>query len=311
MTAAAAAARAADRLTDEVGDHRPWTALAVVVAGGLVEGSALGGLQAWALAPRLSVQDRARWTVSTVVIAGLGWAAASVPSVLAGDDGSAGPPVVLVLAGAAALGAVMGGVLGLGQSSALTGFPHGRRWIGFSAVAWVPTMTVIFAGATTPDASWSTPAVVALGTATGVAAGLVLGLVSGALLPSLDGPPPHNRLVLAVLVHRPHGRTARSLLGLRLRGSRTGAVIRLPVRYASSPRGLVVMPGRADSKRWWRNLAAQPDVQFLHGGRWAPARARVLRPGDLAYDGAREAYATRWPRTRIDRNQVLVVVSPE
>jgi hypothetical protein len=39
-------------------------------------------------------------------------------------------------------------------------------------------MVVIFAGATLPDATWSTPAVIAIGVITGLLAGAVLGTVS-------------------------------------------------------------------------------------------------------------------------------------
>jgi len=186
MTAAAAAARAADAVV-----ARPdrWattgTALAIVVAGGLVEGLALGGAQSGQLRRRLPDLRRSRYVLSTVLVAGLGWAAASTPAVLAPDDGSgAAPPLPLVLLGAAGIGLVMGPVLGAVQGLAMRGAAaRPMRWVVANTCAWPPAMVVIFLGATSAGASWPTWGVVALGAATGAAAGTVLGLVTAAFLP--------------------------------------------------------------------------------------------------------------------------------
>ena len=124
MTAAAAAARAADAL-----DVRP-VALAVVVAGGLVEGTALGLAQSGVLAARLPALRRGAFTWATVLVAGLGWAAASAPAVLWGDDSGAAPPLLVVLLGAAGIGLVMGPVLGGAQALALPGGGPGPVALG-------------------------------------------------------------------------------------------------------------------------------------------------------------------------------------
>lgn len=184
MTAAAAAARASFALVGEPSTPSDMaTALTLTVAGGLVEGLALGGAQAAGLAHVLPARARARWVAVTVTVAGIGWAAASAPAVLAGpsEDGAA-PPLPLVLVGAGALGTVMGAALGAAQATVLRPHvPHPGRWVVASAAGWGPAMAVLFAGATTPNADWPAPAVVALGTLTGVAAGSALGLVSGPL----------------------------------------------------------------------------------------------------------------------------------
>lgn len=178
MTAAAAAARAADAL-----DVRP-VALAVVVAGGLVEGTALGLAQSGVLAARLPALRRGAFTWATVLVAGLGWAAASAPAVLLGDDSGAAPPLLVVLLGAAGIGLVLGPVLGGAQALALRGAARAPlRWVLANTLAWPPVMIVIFFGATTPSASWSVPSVVLLGALTGAAAGTLLGLVTRPLLP--------------------------------------------------------------------------------------------------------------------------------
>jgi hypothetical protein len=191
MTAAAAAAKTSQALVGEPATpSQVAVSLALVVGGGLVEGVALGSLQAAGLVrvvPRLS---RRRWLFVTTAIAGLGWAAASAPAALSGsDDGSSAPPLFLVLAGATMLGAVMGALLGVAQASVLRAHVrHPWRWVIASAAAWAPAMAVIFLGATAPGADWPALTVAALGTVTGLAAGTVLGLVSGSLLPTLDGP---------------------------------------------------------------------------------------------------------------------------
>ena len=54
---------------------------------------------------------RRRFLALTAIVAGLGWAAASAPSVLSTEDG-ASPPLGLIAVGAAALGVAMGAALG-------------------------------------------------------------------------------------------------------------------------------------------------------------------------------------------------------
>lgn len=65
------------------------------------------------------------------------------------------------------------------------------------------TLTLVVAGGLieglAPEAEWSVPAVVALGTATGLVAGAVLGLVSWWFLDTLDGPAAYNLFVLRLL----------------------------------------------------------------------------------------------------------------
>ena len=87
MAAAAVAAKAGSA----PGVHAA-AALALVVGGGLVEGIALGVAQATGLRGLLPKSARRAWVLVTVVVAGLGWAGASAPAVLA-PDGGPEPPV--------------------------------------------------------------------------------------------------------------------------------------------------------------------------------------------------------------------------
>lgn len=191
MSAAAGAARGAEVIAGPTpsGTAAAW-ALAVVVAGGLVEGLALGLLQGRVLRGWLVTFRHVRWVVVTVLVAGLGWAIASAPSVLSGDEAGPEPSRALVLLGAAGIGIVMGLALGGAQALVLRGaVARPGRWVAASALGWTPAMVVIFAGATTPQPGWSTVAVVVTGTVTGVGAGALLGLITGAFLPSLTSPP--------------------------------------------------------------------------------------------------------------------------
>jgi hypothetical protein len=164
-----------------------------------------------------------------------------------------------------------------------------------NVLAWGAAMPVIVAGAMSPTDGWSLPAVVPSGTVTGAVAGAVLGLVSGWFLPSRTGPSPHNRVVLAVLASPAHRLLDRSLVGLRVRGVVSGIEFSLPAQYARADIGLVVVPGHAERKRWWRNLRRPAPVEVLVAGRWRPGTAQVLRPGDERYDAV-ATYRRRWRR---------------
>jgi hypothetical protein len=178
ITAAAGAARLATWLSD-VHDATPAVALGVVVAGGLVEGTALGLLQARVLRAGLAPSAARRWAVATVLVAGLAWAAGSAPATLAADDGGSPPAVPWVILGAAALGAVTGALLGLAQAAVVSHcVEHPWRWVRASSIGWTAAMPVIFLGAGLPGADWPTPPVVALGTVTGAAAGALLGVLT-------------------------------------------------------------------------------------------------------------------------------------
>ena len=121
--------------------------------------------------------------------------------------------------------------------------------------------------------------------------------------------PLHNRLLVALLqspVHRP---LDRSVVALQISGVRTGRLHELPVMYADDGTGLVVWPGRPETKRWWRNLRRPAPVQILHEGRWQPATGELLRPGDRGYDGARESYRRRWRRVVIGPSDPLVRIT--
>jgi deazaflavin-dependent oxidoreductase (nitroreductase family) len=310
MTAAAAATLAGRGLTGDVRSAATvLAAVSLAVAGGLVEGTAVGLAQHAALRPDAPRLPRRRFVEITVLVAGLGWAAVSLPGILAGDDG-AEPSPLLVTLGSLPLGAALGGLLGAAQSIALRGVvAHPARWTGVSAAAWTPTMAVMFAGASTAGASWPVAAVLPWATGTGLAAGAVLGLVSAWLVPSLQGSRLRDRLVLRMLAAGRGRRLRAAVTGLRVQGRRTGAWHELPVEYAEVPDGLVVVPGHPDRKQWWRNLRQESPVAVLRDGLWLDASARVLAAGDPAYGQSRQAYLRRFPRARLPRDAPLVRIT--
>ncbi|SDO18102.1 hypothetical protein SAMN04515671_0058 [Nakamurella panacisegetis] len=196
MTAASGAAKAVQALSDRPGVlGGTAVALGLIVTGGLVEGVALGTAQGVVLSRIWPALARGRYLIVTVVLAGVGWAAASAPSVLAGDDSGTEPSLALMLAGGAGIGLVMGPVLGAAQAWALRSVVRRPwRWVAANTVAWPPVMAVIFFGASRPADSWSAPAVLGVGAVTGIAAGALLGILTGPWLPSLDAPAVRHRV---------------------------------------------------------------------------------------------------------------------
>lgn len=313
MTAAAAAARGSMAMQDHGLRFAVPLGLGLVVLGGLVEGAALGWLQSRALAPRLGARGQARWFAGTLLMAGVGWALASTPGALASPTGNSQPPVLLVVAGAAGLGALMGAILGRVQAWAWSGrVRHPGRWVLASCLGWAAAMPVIFLGATLVPGDWSTLAVAGVGTLTGAAAGCVLGLVTMPFLASLDGPPLRHRIVLSVLgtrlVHPVDRDGDGALVGLCVTGSSTGRRYRFPVAAARPDADrLVVLPGHPDRKTWWRNLASRPDVEVLVDGHWQAAMAEVLRCGDPRWEAARASYVARFPRVQTSGEPLVVL----
>jgi hypothetical protein len=297
MTASASAARASEGLPG-------YGALAVIVAGGLIEGTALGVLQAAWLARRFPGLSRLGWIVTTILIAGLGWALAAAPAALS-DPTEAEPDPVFILVMAAGLGLAMGALLGVGQALVLRHHVrHPWRWVSISAAAWTPVMMVIFTGATVPDVSWPTPLVIVLGALTGVVAGGILGLVSIALMPVLTGQSVGSGVLAWSLRHGVPG-LGHAFALLRVRGAKGGRVFEFPVQYAREGDIVVVFPGGARRKNWWRNLRRPAELRVWIDGAWAVATGQAITAADEGYPEAHSVYGRRWPRIRVDQHAVL------
>jgi len=93
-----------------------------------------------------------------------------------------------------------------------------------------------------------------------------------------------NPVVRPVLRSPLHRLLSRALMLLTLRGRRSGRFYTIPVQYAREGNTVIVYPGRAEEKTWWRNLAGGADVTLRIKG-------RDLRGHAVAVTDDREAIA--------------------
>ena len=308
---AGTAAGLVDRQLDGNAARAQLIGLAIVVAGGLVAGLALGRLQARVLLDVLQSRRRL-WIIVTMPVAGVGWALASAPGGYAaggtstGDVGL-GAVVVAGLVAGAALGALLGAAQGLVLRPLVS---HPWRWVGSNALAWSPAVAVIAVGAwLTPD-SWPWVAFLMLTPFVGAVAGFLAGRISGNLIPALSGASVRDLAVLALLRTSFRLLLDHRLVGLAFVGTVTGRDVRLPLAYAPMGERIVVVPRLPETKHWWRNIDGRlTDVLVLLGGSWRSAVAEVVRPGDVSYDQAWQAYSDRWPSATLPVDQPLVVVT--
>jgi hypothetical protein len=107
-----------------------------------------------------------------------------------------------------------------------------------------------------------------------------------------------NAVVETVLASPAHRLLSGSLLLVRYVGTRSGREYRLPVQYADTQHGLVVVVGDPDRKTWWRNFLTMGQAQVLLRGRWVPVTAHALRGADDpdAVTPLLRAYAHRHPK---------------
>ena len=162
--------------------------LSLGVAAGALQGAIFGFAQAAVLRRALPRVGRRAWIGATAAAGALGWLIGAIPvSVLAAAD-RAGPPVtpplVVMLGAGAALGLVLGALLGGAQwlvlRRAARRQPLGAAgWIVANALGWAAGLALIVLGAAAlqRDAKIETVALVMAGC--GALAVLVLGAVTG------------------------------------------------------------------------------------------------------------------------------------
>ncbi len=71
-----------------------------------------------------------------------------------------------------------------------------------------------------------------------------------------------NPVVRPVLRSPLHGLFSRGLMLLTFRGRRSGRSFTIPVQYAREGDTVIVYPGRAAEKTWWRNLREAAPVRL-------------------------------------------------
>ncbi len=146
--------------------------------GGLVEGTLLGVAQAAVLRRHVGDFPVIAWCAATAIVATVGWGSTS--AFQAGGTGGTEPPMVLVLVGAAGLGAGMGLVMGAAQWLVLRRvFTRAWTWIPASVVGWGLGMVPAFWVATLPETGAGLGERLALGAIGGLLMGLAVGAVTG------------------------------------------------------------------------------------------------------------------------------------
>ena len=108
-----------------------------------------------------------------------------------------------------------------------------------------------------------------------------------------------SRLLLRLLHSPLAGAVDGALLGLTVRGRRSGRAITLPVQYAAGDDAIWVWPADPETKTWWRNLPAAAPVRLRLLGQDLDATAQTLRGDEDPAEVERglRAWAGRFPRT--------------
>lgn len=107
-----------------------------------------------------------------------------------------------------------------------------------------------------------------------------------------------NSVVETMLKSPLHRIVSGSMVLLRYQGITTGTDYTLPVQYADTEHGLVVVVGRPETKTWWRNFTTMGQAKVLLAGTWVPMTAHALRGADDpdAVTPLLRSYATRFPK---------------
>jgi len=81
-------------------------------------------------------------------------------------------------------------------------------------------------------------------------------------------------------------------------GERTSAEFTLPLKYAATQHGIVVMATNADTTTWWRNFRSMGQAQVLLAGTWVPMTAHALLGSEdpEAVTPLLRVYAARFPK---------------
>ncbi len=85
-----------------------------------------------------------------------------------------------------------------------------------------------------------------------------------------------NAMVARLLQSPLHGLLSNSTALIRYRGRRSGRQITTPVQYAVDGDGLVILVGRPQTKRWWRNFGDERDLEVLVRRAWVPMTGRAV-----------------------------------
>lgn len=268
----------------DVSAHLATISVAVLV-GAAFEGAVVGYGQAAAVVAAKRDFPKAAWVRATVLGAALAWLVGMLVGALASSGGQgtasgAEPSRGIMLAGAAAIGLLVGPLLAVAQWHVLRRIGVGaRRWIGANALAWAAGMPVIFFGMSTlpPAASWARcAATVAVAS---LAAGLLVGAIHGRTLKRIltvegvVGPlGSGGDRPCRVAVFGASGRTGRAIVDAALaRGWTVRAFVRQPSSLPVQP-GLELIVGSLDDRELVERAVRGIDAVAIVLGPRPPSR---------------------------------------
>lgn len=120
--------------------------------------------------------------------------------------------------------------------------------------------------------------------------------------------PPVNRVVLRLLRSPAHRLLGHRICRLRFTGRRSGKRVELPVGFVREGDRMLVLVGRASTKRWWRNFRdVGQSLEVTIDGITYDGYGVALRPGDRGYADALSTYR-RHGRRPDDRDHALVLI---
>ena len=113
-----------------------------------------------------------------------------------------------------------------------------------------------------------------------------------------------NAVIETILKSPAHPILSTSMVLIRYLGIRSGDEHTLPVQYADTHHGLVVVVGEPETKTWWRNFTEMGQATVLLKGEWTPMTAHALSGANDpdAVTPLLRSYAQRYPKIvkRID-----------
>jgi len=110
------------------------------------------------------------------------------------------------------------------------------------------------------------------------------------------GDPMLNAIMRTLLRSPLHGLASKGMMLLTVTGRTSGRSYTFPVQYVADGGTLIVLPGRANTKTWWRNLQVPAPVRMRIRGRDVGGIAvAIVDPQDVA-EGLR-TYVRRFPRS--------------
>lgn len=113
-----------------------------------------------------------------------------------------------------------------------------------------------------------------------------------------------NAVIKTILTSPAHPILSTSMVLIRYLGIRSGDEHTLPVQYADTHHGLVVVVGEPETKTWWRNFTEMGQATVLLKGEWTPMTAHALSGANDpdAVTPLLRSYAQRYPKIvkRID-----------